>query len=152
MNIVPKLAKFLVLVTLMVALGLATRAPAFGQAPDAAASPAMPQGWDSRIPVTPGAALVDSSVPKVGVVYSADFAVKGDFKELVDFYEAELPKAGFAMGPKVLIVARKVYNRNFSAGGGLDSVVISPSTSDPSKFNVHIAWSHTSAKSAPKAS
>jgi len=39
---VPKLAKFLVLLTLMVALGLATRAPAFGQAPDAAASPAMP--------------------------------------------------------------------------------------------------------------
>jgi hypothetical protein len=148
---VPKLAKFLLIVTLIVALGLAVRAPVLAQAPAAAASPAMPQGWDSRIPLPPGAVLVSSSVPNVGVVYSSDWAVKGDFKELVDFYEAELPKAGFAMGPKVLIAARKVYNRNFSTGGGLDSVVISPNTSDPAKFNVHIAWSHASAKSAPKA-
>jgi hypothetical protein len=148
---VPKIANFLMVATLLVACMVATRAPALAQAPVAAASPAMPQGWDSRIPLPPGAVLVSSSVPNVGVVYSADFAVKGDFKELVDFYEVELPKAGFAMGPKVLIAARKVYNRNFSTGGGLDSVVISPNPSDPSKFNVHIAWSHSGAKSAPKA-
>lgn len=110
-------------------------------APAASSSPALPQGWDTSIPLPSDAVLLNSTVPKAGVVYAADFAAKGTYKELVDFYEKELPKAGFAMGPKVAIAARKVYNRNFSRGGNLDSVVITPSTTDPSKVNIHFAWS-----------
>ena len=139
-----KIAKFLVVATLTLAPVLANVVPASAQAP--AASPAMPQNWDSKIPLPPGAVLVGSTVPKVGVVYSADWSVKGDYKELVDFYEKELPKAGFAMGPKVAIPARKVYNRNFTEVGNLDSVVISPDPKDPSKFIVHIAWTPNAGK------
>ncbi len=139
-----KIAKFLVIATLAIAPVLANVVPASAQAP--AASPAMPQNWDSKIPLPPGAVLLSSTVPKTGVVYSADWSVKGDYKELVDFYEKELPKAGFAMGPKVAIPARKVYNRNFTEVGNLDSVVISPDPKDSSKFIVHIAWTPNAGK------
>ena len=145
-----KIVKFLAIATLMIAPLLATRAPAFAQSPAAASSPAMPQNWDSRIPLPSGAVLMDSSVPKTGVLYTANFTVKGDYKELVDFYEKELPKAGFSLGPKVAVPARKVYNRNFSKGSMLNSVVISPSAQDPSKFTVHIAWTPDAATPASK--
>jgi hypothetical protein len=139
-----KFAKFLTIATVMVALSVCTRGHAFAQpAPAAAASPAMPEKWDAKIPLPPGAVLIGSTVPKEGVVYSADFLVAGDYKTLVDFYETELPKAGFSLGPKVAMAARKVYNRNFSHGDNLDSVVVSPSTQDPSKFSIHFAWTPT---------
>jgi len=131
-------------------LGVRTLAYAQG-APAAEASPAMPQGWDPKIPMPPGAVLLNSSVPKTGVVYAADFKVKGSYKELMDFYETELPKAGFMMSSKVAIPARKVYNRNFASGGRLDSVVITPNAGDPSTFNLHIAWSPDTRLSAPTA-
>jgi hypothetical protein len=143
-----KVVKFLAIATtLLIASIPATRVPALAQAPAQPASPAMPQNWDSSIPLPPGAVLISSSMPKVGVVSAADFAVKGDYKELVDFYETELPKAGFSLGPKVAIPARKVYNRNFSSRANLDSVVVSPDPKDPSKLTLHIAWT----PEAPKA-
>jgi hypothetical protein len=141
-----KIAKFLAIATLMIAPMLGMRALSFAEP-----SPAMPQNWDSNIPLPPGAVLMTSSVPKSGMVYAADFSVKGDYKELVDFYEKELPKAGFAMGPKVAVPARKVYNRNFNKGGMMDSVVISPIAQDPSRFSVHFAWMPEAAKPASKA-
>ena len=142
-----KLARLLAIAISMNALMLTARVPAYAQAaPAASSSPALPQGWDPKIPLPPGVALVDSSVPKTGVVYSADFKVKGDYKELVNFYETELPKAGFMMSSKVAFPARKVYNRNFSRGAMLNSVVVSPNPADPSKFNVHVAWSPEAAK------
>jgi len=101
---------------------------------------AMPPKWDARIPLPKGAVLVSSTEPKSGVVYSADFTAPGTYKELVDFYETELPKAGFKMGPKVAVAARKVYNRTFTYTDILDSVVISPSSADPSKLTIHVAY------------
>jgi hypothetical protein len=44
------------------------------------------------------------------------------------------------MGPKVSIPARKVYNRTFTWTDILDSVVITPSTADPAKMNVHVTY------------
>ena len=147
-----RIAEFLAIAILMIALALGTHAPAFAApSPDASSSPTMPQNWDYRIPLPAGAELRDSSVPKIGVVYAANFAVKGGYKELVDFYEKELPKAGFVLGPKVAIPARKVYNRNFTEVGNLDSVVVSPDPKDPSKFIVHIAWTPNAGKPAAKA-
>lgn len=133
----------------MIALGISI--PAFAQT--GTPSQAMPQEWDSRIPLPPGAVLVKSTVPKNGgVVCSADFLVKGDYKELVDFYETQLPKAGFDMGPKVAVPARKVYNRSFIRNNLLDSVVVVPDEHDPSKFSIRIAWTPQSAAkpAAPK--
>ena len=82
---------------------------------------------------------MDSSVPKTGVAYAANFAVKGDYKELVDFYEKQLPKAGFVLGPKVAIPARKVTITILWKETCSNSVVVSPNAQDPSKFTVHIA-------------
>jgi hypothetical protein len=118
-------------------------APALAQAagPSAAASPgSLPPHWDKRIPLPPGAVMLSSTTPKEGVVYSADFAVPGSYDELVKFYETELAKAGFKMGPKVAIPARKVYNRTFTWTDILDSVVVTPSTADPAKMSLHITY------------
>ena len=130
---------------LLVAAILTTLAWAPGPAPaaepSAAASPGtLPPRWDKRIPLPPGAVMLSSTTPKEGVVYSADFAAPGSYDELVKFYETQLAKAGFKMGPKVAIPARKVYNRTFTWTDILDSVVITPSTADPSKMNVHVTY------------
>ena len=115
--------------------------PAPAAEPSAAASPGtLPPRWDKRIPLPPGAVMLSSTTPKEGVVYSADFAAPGSYDELVKFYETQLAKAGFKMGPKVAIPARRVYNRTFTWTDILDSVVITPSTADPSKMNVHVTY------------
>lgn len=146
-----KAAKILVVAILTIGVLAVTPCLVDAQtAPAPSSSAALPLKWDSNIPLPPGATLISSTAPKVGVVYSADFSAPGDYKELMDFYERELPKAGFGLSSKVAIPARKVYNRNFVRAGVLDSVVISPSTTDSSKFNVHIAWSPEPAQ--PKAS
>jgi hypothetical protein len=131
----------LLLVAAILTAGAWTPAPAHTAEPSAAASPGtLPARWDKRIPLPPGAVLLSSTTPKEGVVYSADFAAPGSYDELVKFYEAQLAKAGFKMGPRVAIPARKVYNRTFTWTDILDSVVITPSTADPSKMNVHITY------------
>lgn len=100
----------------------------------------MPLLWDSRIPLPPGAVLTSSTKPSKGIVYSADFLVPGEFKELVDFYEREIPKAGFKLGSKVAVPARKVYNCSFTRLAILDSLVISPRPDDPSKYMLRITY------------
>jgi len=126
---------------LFLAVNAWTPVLAYAADPSAAASPgALPPKWDSRIPLPKDAVLLNSTVPKEGVVYSADFSAPGSYDELVNFYEKQLAKAGFKMGPKVAIPARKVYNRTFTWTDILDSVVISPTPSDPSKMNVHITY------------
>jgi hypothetical protein len=114
-----------------------------GTAASTAGGATMPQDWDSRIPLPKGATLVGSSTPREGsknIVYSADFSAPGSYEELVKFYETALPKAGFKIGPKIQIPARKVYNRSFTWTDILDTVEITPSSSDPSKMNIHIAY------------
>lgn len=128
----------MVRVTVLAALLVATAA--------LAATSSTPPNWDPRIPLPKGAILVSSTKPKAGVVYSADFLAPGPFKDLVDFYETALPKAGFSMGSKVVSPARKVYSRSFSAFEILDSVVITPDQKDPSKFDVQIAYTPPKAK------
>ncbi len=100
----------------------------------------MPLLWDSRIPLPSGAVLTSSTKPSKGIVYSADFLVPGEYKELVDFYEREIPKAGFKLGSKVAIPARKVYNCSFTRLAILDSLVISPRADDPSKYMLRITY------------
>jgi len=131
----------LLLVAAILAAGTWVPAAAHAAEPSAAASPGtLPPRWDKRIPLPPGAVLLSSTTPKAGVVYSADFAAPGSYDELVKFYETQLAKAGFKMGPKVAIPARKVYNRTFTWTDILDSVVITPSSADPSKMNVHVTY------------
>jgi hypothetical protein len=134
------LTRLLVVAAILIASAWAP-VPVHAAEPSAAASPgALPPHWDKRIPLPPGAVMLSSTTPKEGVVYSADFAAPGSYDELVKFYETELAKAGFKMGPKVAIPARKVYNRTFTWTDILDSVVITPSTADPSKMNVHVTY------------
>jgi hypothetical protein len=129
---------------LLIASPLPMRAP---DALAAAEASKMPPDWDARIPLPKGATLVSSTQPNKGVVYSAEFTAPGDYKSLVDFYETEIPKAGFTLGPKVAVPARKVYNRSFMKEKVLDSVVIAPSSSDPSKFSIHITYTPLGKKS-----
>ncbi|HKM99417.1 MAG TPA: hypothetical protein VJX23_02790 [Candidatus Binataceae bacterium] len=135
------------IIQLLAVAGLLVAAPVWAQAPNSAAAPptavsagAMPPQWDPRIPLPKGATLISSTVPKSGVVYSADFAVPGDYNELVKFYDTEIPKAGFTPGPKMAFAARRVYDRSFGTADILDSVLISPSPTDSSKFIVRIAY------------
>jgi len=137
-----KVAKLFPVLSLVAVALIAISPTSYAQAAPAAASPSkLPKGWDSRIPLPPDAELIDSTVPKTGVVYSADFSVKGKYQDLVDFYETQLPKNGFVLGPKVAMAKRQVYNRSFSHGGNLNSVVLTPNLKDPSKMNLHFAWS-----------
>jgi hypothetical protein len=134
------LTRLLVVAAILIASAWAP-VPVHAVEPSAAASPGtLPPHWDKRIPLPPGAVMLSSTTPKEGVVYSADFAAPGSYDELVKFYETELAKAGFKMGPKVAIPARKVYNRTFTWTDILDSVVITPSTADPSKMDVHVTY------------
>ena len=137
-----KIARFVAIAILMFGFLGTGYSPLHAQgAPAAASSPVIPQGWDPNIPLPPGAVLQSTTQPKTGVVYSADYIVKGDFKDLMNFYETNLPKAGFQMSSKVAMPARRVYNRNFARGGRLDSVDLTPNAKDPASFDVHIVWS-----------
>jgi hypothetical protein len=100
----------------------------------------MPAKWDSRIPLPKGAVLISSTQPTKGVVYSADFRVAGDYKELVDFYQTAIPKSGFEMGPKAAVPARKVCNFSFNTATSLDSVLITPDAAHPGSFILHISY------------
>ena len=146
-----KITKILAFAILTIAAALGTGVPAYAQAPAAASAPALPPSWDAKIPLPPGAVLIDSTAPKSGVVHSANFAVTQDYKELVDFYLAELPKAQFSVGPKLAAPARKVYDLSFMKGDMLDNLTISPSEKEPSKMIVHIAWTPDAAKKKPAA-
>ncbi len=113
------------------------------QAPPSAAqtgaAPAgVPKQWDDQLPLPPDAKLT-KEYPVAGVLHSAEFLVPGSFDGLVKFYEEQLPKHGYQLGPKVKNAARKVYNVNFTSKGRLDSVSIYP-TADPGKFTVKVSY------------
>ena len=75
----------------MIAFPIFASGYAIADGAPAASAAAMPQHWDSNIPLPPGAVLLNSSVPKTGVVHAADFSVPGDYKQLVDFYGKRVP-------------------------------------------------------------
>jgi hypothetical protein len=140
-----RIAKLLAIAALLIALpALSHSQPTPAKPPEAAGS--LPKDWDAHIPLPKGAVLTSSTVPKTGVVYSATFSAPGTYEELVDFYEKQIPKSGFMLGPKVAFPARKVYNRSFSKKSILDSVVITPSADDPSKFVLSITYTPVSGK------
>ena len=90
----------------------------------------LPSNWDARIPLPVSAHLISSRTPQTGQVYSAEFLASRSYHELVDFYETELPKAGFKMGPKTAIATRRYYKRTFTDGHLQYEVIISPRPGD----------------------
>lgn len=136
-----KTIRVLFVATLLVTASVWAQTSGYAAQPSAAASPgALPEHWDKRIPLPKGAVLLSSTTPKAGVVYSATFSASGTYDDLVKFYETQLAKAGFKLGPKVAIPARKVYNRTFTWTDILDSVIISPDEKDPSKFTIQVTY------------
>jgi len=85
----------------------------------------MPPKWDARIPVPPKSTLLSSTPPHLGgSVYSAEFLAPRSYHDTVDFYETQLAKAGFTMGPKTASISRKLYQRTFTDGTGRDKLTI----------------------------
>ena len=85
----------------------------------------MPAKWDARIPVPPRSMLLRSAQPDPGHdVYSAEFLAPRSYHETVDFYQTELAKAGFTMGPKTANVSRKLYQQTFTDGTVRDKLTI----------------------------
>lgn len=85
----------------------------------------MPDKWDSRIPVPARSTLLSETPPHAGSdVYSAEFLASRGYTDTVAFYEAELPKAGFTMGPKTANSQRKLYQRTFTDGTVRDKLNI----------------------------
>ncbi len=144
-------------IVVLIVAGLLLATPAWGPSRNAAIAQLtagykgpLPPKWDPRIPLPEGVTLLSSTTPKTGVVYSAEFLAPRTYKDLVDFYETELPKSGFKMESKVAIPARKVYNRTFGDQGILDSIVISPRPNDPSLLTLHITYTPASSSSSKK--
>ena len=85
----------------------------------------MPAKWDPRIPVPPNAALLSSTAPRPGGnVYSAEFLAPRSYHATVAFYETELPKAGFTMGPETASTHHRLYQRTFTDGTVRNKVTI----------------------------
>ena len=85
----------------------------------------MPAKWDARIPVPPRSTLLSSAQPNPRHdVYSAEFLAPRSYHETVDFYQTELAKAGFTMGPKNASVSRKLYQQTFTDGTVRDRLTI----------------------------
>jgi hypothetical protein len=85
----------------------------------------MPAKWDARIPLPPKSTPLSSSSPHPGDnVYRAEFLAPRSYHATVEFYESELPKAGFSMGPKTAIATRKLYQRTFTDGTVTDKLSI----------------------------
>jgi len=103
-------------------------------------NPAAPKVWDQRIPIPKDAVLTTQTVPTRGVVHSATFTVPGDYDQLVDFYESGLKAQGFELGKPVKVPARKAYSVSFTKPGIQDNLILAPSSADPSKFLVRIAY------------
>ena len=80
------------------------------------------------------------------MVHSANFAVTQDYKELVDFYLKELPEGQIRRRTEARRSCAQSLDLSFLKGDMLDNLTISPSDKDPSKMNVHIAWTPDSAK------
>ena len=81
----------------------------------------LPKKWDKKIPIPPGAVVAVVNPPS-GIVQTVEFSAPGEFDGLVNFYNSELTKAGFQLGPHVEVPTRKAYNLNFSKASVQDSV------------------------------
>jgi hypothetical protein len=99
----------------------------------------LPKKWDKKIPIPPGA-VVTLVKPPSGIIQTVDFRVPGEFDGLINFYNSELTKAGFDLGPHVEVASRKAYNLNFSKASVQNTVSIYPDRTDPSKFTVRILY------------
>jgi hypothetical protein len=99
----------------------------------------LPKKWDKKIPIPPGA-VVTAVKPPSGIIQTVDFRVPGEFDGLINFYNSELTKAGFQLGPHVEVPARKAYNLNFSKASVQNTVSIYPDSTDPSQFTVRILY------------
>jgi hypothetical protein len=102
----------------------------------------MPPKWDPRIPVPQRSTLLSSAPPgPSGSVYSAEFLAPRSYHDTVDFYERELAKAGFAMGPKTASTSRKLYQRTFTDGTVRDRLTIHTRPRDNSGLlTIHIEY------------
>ncbi len=111
----------------------------------------LPKKWDKTIPIPPGAVVASAKSPAeaqpsskakqpAGIVHTVNFTVPGDFDGLIKFYNTELPKAGFQLGPHVTVSARKAYDLNFSKASVQNTLTITPDAKDPSKFNVRVIY------------
>lgn len=77
----------------------------------------MPAKWDARIPIPPNSTLLSSTAPRRGgSVYSAEFLAPRSFDATVAFYERELLRAGFTMGPETASTLHRLYQRTFTDG------------------------------------
>ncbi|MGO9450858.1 MAG: hypothetical protein ACLQDV_07395 [Candidatus Binataceae bacterium] len=85
----------------------------------------MPPNWDARIPLPPKSTMIASTRPHPGEnVYSAEFLGPRSYHDTVDFFETELPKAGFKMGPVTASPQRMLYQRTFTDGTVRDKLTI----------------------------
>ena len=99
----------------------------------------LPKKWDKKIPIPPGAVVAVVNPPS-GIVQTVEFSAPGEFDGLINFYNSELTKAGFQLGPHVEVPTRKAYNLNFSKASVQDSVSIFPDQKEPSKFTVRVLY------------
>ena len=99
----------------------------------------LPSKWDRRIPL-PDGATVKLVRPPVEAAQTVEFSVPGDYDHTVAFYQEQLPKAGFELGPTVKVPARKVFNLNFTRAGVQDTLSIFPDKTDPSKLAMRIVY------------
>jgi hypothetical protein len=103
------------------------------------ALPGLPSKWDKRIPL-PDGTMVKGVKPPVEAAQTVEFSVPGDYDHNVAFYQEELPKAGFELGPSVKVPARKVYSLNFTRAGVQDTLSIFPDKTEPSKLAMRIVY------------
>jgi hypothetical protein len=110
---------------MLIVAGLAATVPMRARAQLFFGPAKMPAKWDARIPVPPKATMLSETPPHAGSdVYSAEFLAPRSYDDTVAFYEAELPKAGFKMGPKTANSQRKLYRRTFTDGTVRDKLNI----------------------------
>jgi hypothetical protein len=99
----------------------------------------LPNHWDKRIPLPPGAAVTDVK-PPVGAAQTVEISSPLDYDKTVAFYREGLPKAGFQLGPELKVPARKVYNLNFTRASVQDTLTVFPDKADPSKMKMRIVY------------
>jgi hypothetical protein len=110
---------------MLVVAGLAATVPMGVRAQLLFGPSKMPEKWDARIPLPPRSTLLTSTGPHPGEYpYSAEFLGPRSYHDTVAFYEAELPKAGFKMGPVTATPQRMLYQRTFSDGTVKDRLTI----------------------------
>ena len=99
----------------------------------------------------PGATLLSSTPPHTGSdVYSAEFLAPRSYDDTVAFYEADLPKAGFTMGPKTANSQRKLYQRTFTDGTVKDKLNIHTRPGDNrGLITIHIEYTLPPSGNAP---